>query len=79
MKWHVDAIEAASEVAGYNAIAILNAAAEAQFGPTLLLPAENMALTVARSMTGRGEAPGVNVAAVLVMALDRLEEIGGTG
>ena len=38
----------------------------------LLLPAENMALTVARAQVERGENPTPNVSAVLVMALDRL-------
>lgn len=37
-----------------------------------LLPAEDMALTVARSQLGRGDAPGANTTAMLVMALDRL-------
>ena len=38
----------------------------------LLLPAENMALTVARAQIERRENPTPNVTAVLVMALDRL-------
>ncbi len=38
----------------------------------LLLPAENMALTVARAQAERGENPTQNISVVLVMALDRL-------
>lgn len=37
-----------------------------------LLPAENMALTVARAQVGRGENPPLNITTVLVLALDRL-------
>lgn len=37
-----------------------------------LLPAEDMALTVARAQAERGEPVTPNVAVVLVMALDRL-------
>lgn len=39
--------------------------------PTLL-PAESMALTVARAQLERGENPPPNTTAMLVMALDRL-------
>ena len=38
----------------------------------LLLPAESMALTVARAQVKRGENTTPNISAVLVMALDRL-------
>ncbi len=38
----------------------------------LLLPAENVALTVARAQVKRGEGTTPNISAVLVMALDRL-------
>ncbi len=38
----------------------------------LLLPAENMALTVARAQAERGENPTQNISVVLVMTLDRL-------
>ncbi len=38
----------------------------------VLLPAENIALTVAREQLRRGEDPPVNTTTVLVMALDRL-------
>lgn len=37
-----------------------------------LLPAENMALTVARAQVQRGDNPPLNITTVLVMALDRL-------
>lgn len=37
-----------------------------------LLPAEDMALTVARAQVRRGEDPGLNTTTMLVMALDRL-------
>ena len=37
-----------------------------------LLPAENMALTVASSQFNRGETIETNVAGMLVMALERL-------
>ena len=40
--------------------------------PSGLIPAERMALTVARAQLERGENPGVNMTTVLVMALDRL-------
>ena len=39
---------------------------------TILLPAENIALTVARGMVMRGENPGINTTTVLIAALDRL-------
>ena len=39
---------------------------------SLLLPAENLALTVARAQVERRDNPAPNVSAVLVMALDRL-------
>ncbi len=46
--------------------------------PDLLLPAENMALTVARAQVERGEGVTPNISAVLVMALDRLiDELDG--
>jgi hypothetical protein len=38
----------------------------------MLLPAENLALTVARSQLERGENPEINVTGMLVWALDRL-------
>ncbi|KKL23688.1 hypothetical protein LCGC14_2422890 [marine sediment metagenome] len=38
----------------------------------LLLPAENMVLTVARAQVERGATPTLSISAVLVMALDRL-------
>jgi len=40
----------------------------------LLLPAEDIALTVARAQVERGENPTPNISAVLVMTLDRLKE-----
>ena len=40
--------------------------------PTELLPAENLALTVARAQLERGDRPEPNTTAMLVMALDRL-------
>lgn len=40
-----------------------------------LLPAERIALTVARAAVDRGEPPGINVATVLVMALERLSTL----
>lgn len=40
--------------------------------PSGLIPAERLALTVARAQVERGESPTPNIAAVLVMALDRL-------
>lgn len=44
----------------------------------LLMPAENMALIVARAQVERGENPTQNVSTVLVMALDRLiDKLGG--
>ena len=39
---------------------------------TRLLPAENLALTVARAQLQRGENPPINTTAALVLALDRL-------
>ena len=39
-----------------------------------LLPAENMALTVARSQSGRGDHVPPNTAAVLILTIDRLIE-----
>ncbi len=45
---------------------------------SLLLPAENMALTIAREQVGRGEPPTLNVGMVLVMALDRIVELAGS-
>jgi hypothetical protein len=41
-------------------------------GPEALTPGENFALSVASSMLRRGEAPGPNLAAVLVLALERI-------
>lgn len=38
----------------------------------LLLPAENMTLTVSRAQVERGENPTLDMTAVLIMALDRL-------
>jgi len=40
--------------------------------PADLLPAEQMALTVARSQVGRGENPGINVTAALLLTVERL-------
>lgn len=37
-----------------------------------LLPAESMALTVARAQCARGDNPEINTTAMLVLALDRL-------
>lgn len=44
-------------------------------GTVALLPAENIALTVARAQLGRGENPPINTTTALVMALDRLTSI----
>lgn len=46
---------------------------------TSLLPAENMALTVALAQVERGEHPTPNVTAVCVLALGRLREEWGEG
>lgn len=43
--------------------------------PSALLPAEELALTIARAQVDRGEAPGVNTASVLVFALTRLDAL----
>jgi hypothetical protein len=40
-----------------------------------LLPAESMALTVARAQLGRGENPEINVTTMLVMTIERLAGI----
>lgn len=45
---------------------------EAAWDAVKLLPAENMALTVARAQVARGENPPINTTTVLMMALDRL-------
>jgi hypothetical protein len=47
-----------------------------QVPPAVLLPAENLALTVARAQLERGENPPVNTTAALVAALDRLTRLG---
>jgi hypothetical protein len=39
-----------------------------------LLPAERMALTVAKAQLQRGENPEINVTAMLLMALERVAE-----
>jgi hypothetical protein len=41
-------------------------------GEAKLLPAESMALTVARAQVGRGENPEINVTAMLLMMIERL-------
>lgn len=45
--------------------------------PSGLIPAERLALTVARAQLERGDNPPVNITTVLVMTIDRL--LGGPG
>lgn len=45
--------------------------------PSGLIPAERLALTVARAQLERGDNPPPNITTVLVMTIDRL--LGGTG